>query len=73
MLVHETVSLLWKGRDTLELGRMMAEASGVNGVNGINGINGVNRVTGANVGAVQAQRSETSNPFAGTDFEELGR
>lgn len=73
VLVHETVSLLWKGRDTLELGRMMAEASRVDEAHGVNGANGVNRVKGANVGAVQARRPEMSNPFAGTDFEDLGR
>ena len=49
---------------------MMAEASRMDGENKSNE---VNRAMGANVGAVQARRPDMSNPFAGTDFEELGR
>ncbi|PKS10922.1 hypothetical protein jhhlp_002680 [Lomentospora prolificans] len=54
ILVHETVSLLWKGRDTMELGRMMA-----------GGGNGVQKEV--------PQAFVNPNPFAGTDFEGMGR
>ena len=57
VLVHETVSLLWKGRDTIELGRMMAEANG----------------HGGGIDKDSATAFVSRNPFAGTDFEGMGR
>lgn len=76
VLVHETVSLLWKGRDTIELGRMMeAEGMGMGmgmGMGG-GGRGGVGQGRGLGVGNGVMGQGYGGNPFAGTDFEGMGR
>jgi hypothetical protein len=60
VLVHETVSLLWKGRDMTELGRMT---------------NGADRGGEMHYAAHHNAPPPVfnNNPYAGTDFEELGK
>ena len=64
VLVHETVSLLWKAKEALDLEILMTEGNG-NGGAGMNGGNGVNGAGG--------EPGRPVNPYAGTDFEEMGR
>lgn len=58
VLVHETVSLLWRGRDIVELAGTLSGA-GDAGLNGL-GLRGRGMASGG-------------NQFAGTDFGDLGR
>ncbi|SPN98972.1 related to high affinity methionine permease [Cephalotrichum gorgonifer] len=73
VLVHETVSLLWKGR---ELGRMMRGADDFSRMDrGTNGgaFGGGGGLNGLGVEQRRPSRIENTNPFAGTDFEGMGR
>ena len=59
ILVHETVSLLWKAKEAIELEGIIAEANGMNGGHGVH--------------PGRAPTDQPANPYAGTDFEALGR
>ncbi|SPO05464.1 related to high affinity methionine permease [Cephalotrichum gorgonifer] len=76
VLVHETVSLLWKGRDTMELGRLMSETTGGGmGVGlGLGEGMGMGNGNGAGVAGGRGPNqgyNPNANPFAGTDFEDM--